>query len=373
MIRKITCFLVLLLCGLLPLAGNAQVVDTLSTFTISGYVDAYYAHYTDDSTGKFQKFPTVSPRNDQIGLNTAQLTFDYKSDKVRGTAAFHFGDIQAATWSPTYPYVMEAHAGIKLLKNLWLDAGFFRTHFGTEYLLPVENITSSVAVGTVYEPYYEAGARLSYDATPKLQINLFWLNGYGIFEDNNKLKSFGMGVTYAFNDNLGIGYTNYIGDDSPDSTKVNYTRIAQNLFLNYQRRKIKVQLGADHFIQQNSDVATHTSNGYTFSALATVRYQAFKKAAVYARGEVFLDPDGFMSGVFTDASGYLTGYQLWGVTAGAEYKPTENSYIRIESRRLQMKENEYVFNYNGEARNYRWEFMVNMGVTFDLLKSIRTK
>jgi len=373
MIRRIAFCFLSLLCVALSGIANAQVVDTLSTFTISGYVDAYYAHYTDDSAGKFQKFPTVSPRNDQLGLNTAQLMFDYKSDKVRGTAAFHFGDIPSATWSPTYPYIMEAHAGIKFFKNMWLDAGFFRTHFGTEFLLPVENITSSVAVGTYYEPYYEAGARLSYDATSKMEINLFLLNGYGIFEDNNKRKSLGMGVTYVLNDNLGFGYTNYIGNDSPDSIKTSQTRIAQNLFLNYQRKKIKVQLGADYFIQQNSNIATHNADAYMFSALATLRYQAFKKAAVYARGEMFNDPDGFVSGVFTDAAGSYTGYKLWGVTAGAEYKPTENSYIRIESRRLQMQQDEYVFNYNGEARNYRWEFMVNMGVTFDLLKSLKTR
>ncbi len=80
----------------------------------------------------------------------------------------------------------KANAGVRLCKNLWLDAGFFRTHVGTEGLFPKENITSSVAVATYFEPYYEAGLKLSYAATEKLALSLYVLNGYNLYEDNNK-------------------------------------------------------------------------------------------------------------------------------------------------------------------------------------------
>src|SRR5205085_421107 len=50
---------------------------------ISGYVDAYYAFYTDSvGTGNFQKFPSVSPRSNQFGLNVAMLTAKYSAEKV---------------------------------------------------------------------------------------------------------------------------------------------------------------------------------------------------------------------------------------------------------------------------------------------------
>ena len=67
------------------------------------------------------------------------LNAQYDGEKVRGIVTLHFGDIPKATWSGTYNYIMEAHAGVRLCKKLWLDAGFFRTHFGTEGLLPKEN------------------------------------------------------------------------------------------------------------------------------------------------------------------------------------------------------------------------------------------
>ncbi len=367
--------IVLIAFVLLGERSGAQKIDTISTFSITTYIDAYYAYYTDSvGPGNFQKFPTISPRSNSPSLNTAQVAFQYNADKVRAMAALHFGDIASSSWAPApYGNLMEAHVGFKVYSKLWIDAGFFRTHFGTEFLLPSENLTSSVAVGTYYEPFYESGVRLNFDPTKKLEINLFLLNGYNVFVDNNNKKSFGMGVTYALNDNGGFGYTNYIGDDSRPGDSVSHLRIAQNVFFNYQYKKIKLQVGADYCLQQHSDIATGTKTVGMYSALATVKYQWTGKFAVYARGEIFQDPDGYMSAIITDYTGKQTGYKLWGITGGLEYKPTDESYIRLEGRRLQMDKDQYIFNYDGYLNNYRFEVMVNAGVTFDLLRGVKTK
>ncbi len=367
--------LVLIASFLLPMHSHAQKIDTISTFSITGYVDAYYAYYSDSvGPGNFQKFGSTSPRSNSPSINTAQLSMQYNADKIRGTVALHFGDIPAATWAAApYNYLMEAHVGVNIYSKLWIDAGFFRTHFGTEFLLPVENITSSVAVGTYYEPYYESGVRLNFDPTTKLEINLFLLNGYNMFIDNNNKKSFGMGATYTFNSDLNIGYTNYIGDDTPPGTTGDHLRIHQNAFLNYQHNKFKLQAGGDFCMQQNSDLATESKYATMYSALATGRYQLMKKMGVYVRGEVFNDPDGYMSTIMTDYTGRKTGYKLWGATAGVEYKPTSESYVRLEGRRLQMDHDQYIYYHDGEYYNYRYEVMVNAGVTFDLLRSLKTR
>src|ERR1700746_2805557 len=127
---------------------SKKIVD-VSALKISGYVDAYYAYYTDSvGEGNYQKFPSISPRSNQFGLNTAMLTAQYDAEKVRGIVTLHFGDIPRCAWSSTFNPLMEAHVGIRLHKTLWLDAGFFRTHFGTEGLLPKENFCSSVSVNT---------------------------------------------------------------------------------------------------------------------------------------------------------------------------------------------------------------------------------
>jgi opacity protein-like surface antigen len=350
--------------SLFTLRTQAEIKDTATHFTLSGYVDVYYAAYTDSvGIGNYQKFPSISPRSNSFGLNTMQLNMAYEGDKVRAMAVLHYGDIARSAWSSTYNPIMEAHAGVKLCKTLWLDAGFFRTHFGTEYLLPKENFTSSVSVNTYYEPYYESGFRLNYDPTKKLEINIFVLNGYGIYEDNNRKKSLGMGITYALGDKGGIGYTNYIGDDFPDSSRVSHLRVHNNAFINYQVKKLKIQIGGDYCLQANSDT-TGKKQATMYSGVASLKYFLTPKYAIYGRYEIFNDQSGIMSSTFHDKANTTTGFKLWGITAGVEYKPTENSYIRLEARQLQNDKNQEIYRWEGKNKSYRQEVMVNFGVSF---------
>lgn len=338
----------------------------LSAIKISGYVDAYYAWYTDSvGEGNYQKFPSISPRSNQFGVNTAQLTLQYDAEKVRGMAVIHFGDIARSAWSTTFNPIMEAHAGVRLAKKVWLDAGFFRTHIGAEGLLPKENFTSSVSVCTYYEPYYESGIRLNYNPNDKLSINLFLLNGYNMYEDNNRKKSFGMLVTYALGDKGNIGYDNYIGDDTPAAAdSISHLRTYQNVFVNYQIKKLKMQLGFDYALQQNSGISYPNKTASMYSGVLGLKYLLKKQFAIYGRGELFNDPNGFMSGTIIDKQNKNTGLKLWGATAGVEYKPAENSYIRLEGRQLKMDKDQEIFRWNGDNEDSRLEILLNIGISF---------
>ncbi len=333
---------------------------------ISGYVDAYYAYYTDSAgIGNFQKkFPSVSPRSNSFGLNVAILTAKYAGEKIRGIATVHFGDIPLSAWSTKYNFIQEANAGIRLCKTLWLDGGFFRTHFGTEALFPRENYTSSVSVGTFFEPYYEAGFRLNYNPNEKLSFFLYALNGYGIYEDNNKKKSAGLLVTYIFSDKLNIGYSGYYGDDSPDSSLQNHFRHAHNVFLNFKGKKFKITFGGDVCFQQNSDLSNNIKPATMWSAVNIISYLPTSKFRIYTRQEIFSDPQAMMSGAFKDINGNLTGYKLWGITAGVEYKPTDNSYIRLEGRQIETDAAQEIFRWKGEGEDSRTEMMLNFGISF---------
>jgi hypothetical protein len=360
-------FSCVLFCG----RSIGQAVDTaslkglLSSVKFSGYVDAYYAYYTDSlNTVSYQQFPSVSPRSNSFGLNTAMITAQYDAPKVRGIISLHFGDIARSAWSPLFNPVMEAHAGIRLCSKLWLDAGFFRTHFGTEGLLPKENFTSSVSVCTFYEPYFESGIRLNYNPTEKLAINLYALNGYNMFDDNNSKKSLGLLATYSLGDKGNIGYSNYTGDDSPQGDTVSHLRIHNNLFFNYAVSKFKFQVGGDFCFQKNSYIAVANKNATMYSGVASVKYQCVEKFGVYGRGEVFNDPQGFMSGIIIDKTNKLTGYKMWGATLGMEYKPTADSYLRLEGRDIQMDKDQEIFHWNNAQQSNRFEIMINTGISF---------
>ena len=330
---------------------------------ITGYVDGYYAHYTDSlAPGAFQKFPSVCPR-EGFGLNIAMVTASYDAEKVRGIASLMYGDIPASAWSGTFNTILEAHAGIRLCKTLWLDGGFFRTHFGTEGLLPKENIATSVSLTTFYEPYFESGFRLSYNPNDKLSVNAYLLNGYNIYEENNNKKSLGLLATYSLGDKGNIGYSNYTGDDTPAiSDSIAHLRIHNNLFWNYQFGKLKTQIGGDYCMQQNSDT-TGKKSAAMFSGVIGLKYQLKKKYFIYTREEIFNDPQGFMSGVFIDKSGKQTGLKETGFTGGLEYKPTDNSYIRLEARMIEMDAGQEIFHWI-ENEDSRTEILFHFGVSF---------
>ncbi|MCW3104251.1 MAG: hypothetical protein JWO09_2691 [Bacteroidetes bacterium] len=353
----------------LSFVSRSQTLDSLVPkkipISITGYADAYYAYYTDSTgAGNYQKFPSISPKSNQFGLNTLQLTFSYDAEKVRAAGTLHFGDFAKSTWSANYNYLMEAHAGIRVFKKLWLDAGFFRSHFGTEGLLPKENFTSSVSVPTYLEPYYESGIRLNYNASEKLSINLYLLNGYNMHDDNNNKKSFGMLVSYALGDKGNINYCNYIGDDSPEGDSVSHTRMMHNLYLNYAIKKLKLQVGADYGTQEHSDITDNKKSAMMYSALASLKYELATKVFVYGRGDMFNDSQGFLSGVILDKNLMLTGLKGWGATVGVEYKPTDNSYIRLEGRKITMDKAQEIFRWDEDNTYSRFEVLFNVGVSF---------
>jgi hypothetical protein len=339
--------------------------DSIPKVVFGGYVDAYYAFYTDSvGDGNFQKFPTVSPRS-ELGLNVALLTAQYDADKVRGMVALQYGDIPASAWDPTFNNILEAHAGVRLCTKLWLDAGYFRTYLGTEGLYPKENIASSLSLNTWHQPYFESGARLVYSPTDKWTLNLYVLNGYNRYVDNNSKKSLGLLATYSLGDKGNINYANYTGDDTPTAAdSISHMRIYNNFYINYTIKKLKLQFGADYCIQQHSGLDDADATATMFSGVFALKYQCKKGFAVYAREEWFNDPDAFMGGVFADKNGELTGLNLTGTTAGLEIKPTPDTYVRLEGRQLMMDPDLQIFRTDHDNTSNRTEVMLNMGITF---------
>ncbi len=340
-------------------------------FKISGYVDAYYAYFSDSvGTNNYQKFPVISPKSNVFGLNIVQLTAQYAAEKVRCIGTLHYGDIPASAWSPVYNMIQEANVGVRLTKKIWLDGGFFKTHIGTEALLPKDNIASSLSIITFYEPWFQAGIKLSYAPNDKWLICLHVLNGYNTYIETNSSKSVGLAISYALGDKGNINYYNLVGDEFPDNTKTKHLRILNNVVFNYQLTpKFKVSLGADYISQQNSNIVDSVINkssktAVVYSGILTLKYQFVPKFGIYARGETFSDNDGFLTGTMVDSDLKITGFKLNGATLGVEYKSMDNAYIRLEGRELMMDSKQKIFRTNGTNVNNRTEIMVNMGVWF---------
>ncbi len=97
--------------------------------------------------------------------------------------------------------------------------------------------------------------------------------------------------------NLSIGYDNYIGDESPNEDTINHLRFYNNVFLNFEKNKIKIVTGGDVCFQQNAANAGTELTGHAGERwFLQFGFQAVKHFAVYGRMEGYYDPDGILSG-----------------------------------------------------------------------------
>ncbi|MFT6947388.1 MAG: hypothetical protein ACJARP_001812 [Vicingaceae bacterium] len=351
---------------------QAQKKDT-SQLKISAYVDSYMSSFSNDLNQQtFQPYTTAGARDNTFGVNVAQIGLHYTGNSIRGNFIYHDGDIPQATWSNNFNNLQEANAGFKLLDGLWLDMGFFATHIGTESFLPKENMLGQTSFITYNEPFYQAGAKLSYGAKNHWNFELWVANGYNRHVDNNDAKSVGVQVKKEFSKNTCITYSNMFGRESDDSSAVDQYRFYNNIYLNHNwKDKIYLTAGFDLGTQTNTDLSNADKTALMYAGLLTVRYQFTPKYSVTARGEFSEDENGFINGLYqTGFVGFslipvYEGISLYGITLGGEYKPNDNSYVRLDGRYLATGNNQNIFIENGSVTNERLEIMITIGFFID--------
>lgn len=354
--------LTILLAGTFSIAYGQDSLKNTNQLTISSYVDAYSAtHNTQSSQQDLQPYTAVGARDNSLGVNMAQIGINFENDNIRSEVIFHAGDIALATWSSDYQYLQAANVGMKLTDGLWLDAGFFATHLGTESFLPKNNNLSSIAVLTYNEPFYQSGARLSWDASDSWYVEGWVLNGYNSFVDNNDSKSVGVLVSYSISENTSLTYTNLYGRESEDDFPLKQRRFYQNVYFDQNwNDQVYLTIGLDYATQTNSSIDNAEDPATLFGSLITARYQFNPKWSVTGRGELINDESGFVTGLIPTNSGEQKGLELFGLTLGSEYRPVEQAYLRTEVRYLEAQDDLELF-FDGEPTNSRVEFLITLG------------
>lgn len=324
---------------------------------LSGYVSTYYADYSDESKiNGFVQFPTMAARNKQFGLNIAQIGMEYHNQNIRSNVTLHYGDIAESNWPKPFTLIQEAHAGIKLVKKLWLDAGFFKTHIGLESIQPRENITSSMSVVNFYEPYFFSGAKLTYQLNSKISIQLNAFNGYNTYVETNKNKALGVSAIYDISDNISVTYNMLSCDETSDDIKTKHQRYYHNLYATFKLNKISFGIEANYGTQKNSLLTDTTKSASMNSGLIVLKYQALKKIGLYSRGEYFSDKNMILT------NGLNIGSYIYGITGGVEFKPHKTVALSAEYRLLQSEN--LIFKTNGYYTNQRHEFTICLDVWF---------
>jgi hypothetical protein len=343
----------------------ATEYDTSGKIVFSGYIDAYYGSYTDHNKGSsYVKFPTICARDRQFGLNLVQVSARYLSSRFRGTATIFTGDCATSAWSTPYNAVQEANLGFRIAGKLWLDAGFFRTHIGLESIQPRENITLSLSSTTYFEPYFLSGAKMTWQHSSKLTLQVNVFNSFNQFIEHNRNKALGFSIGYNPSDRTAITFSSICSDELQVADETpQHLRIYNNLCVTHRTSRWLVGLEGNYGMQQHTGIIDSANTAFMASALVACKYRATPQWAFYARAEFFHDPEEILTGPIYNEYHSIVGAELSGGTMGIEYKPIPNSYLRIEGRGLHER-SEHIFEWGQDFTSNRLEVLMGLGVWF---------
>ena len=212
-----------------PATARAQSrPDSTPTIAIGGFVDLYYAYDGGRPRSLDRAYVTTAARHNEFNVNLAFLDATVTSPRVRGRLALQFGTSVQANYAgeprlgslsgaDVSRFLQEATVGLKLHPDVWIDAGVFFAPFGAESWISRDNLTYTRSWIADYSPYYEAGARLSWQATPTLQAQFHVINGWQNVSESNSDKAVAVRFDWQATPRVILTYDAFLGNEQPDS------------------------------------------------------------------------------------------------------------------------------------------------------------
>jgi len=348
--------------------GMLSLQTVSAQLSLTTYIDTYSAWdntvIREGSYSGYRDFAVINGRKNQVGLNLAQISAAADFTNFYGKLTLQAGDIINQAWIGDYPQIQEAYAGIKFSERFSLDMGTFLTFVGTEVLHPKNNFLSSHSLVTFIEPFYHNGIRANFQVTDKVLLQLLLLNGVWTIQENNENKTLGMFLSYTA-DKLTVSYAGAFGNEEPGSPALARFQMFNNVCFYYNpTEKIGLIAQADFHNIFASD--RDLDDDFMLMGFALqARYKYNEKFSNSLRVAFVDNSDGIASMAVGNAID---------LTAGVEYRPIDNAYLRLEARLINFSNADETTTvdwfYNGkEYTNSRADISLNLGVYFDLLKN----
>ncbi|GAB4437242.1 MAG: hypothetical protein OHK0011_20290 [Turneriella sp.] len=317
-----------------------------SAVRMGAYVDTYYSTSAFRPASRDRQFVTQAARDREFNINLAHVEAAIDQDRVRGRLAVQFGTAVNANYQyeiTTEKYsnqfsvrnLQEAYAGYRLFDRLWLDMGIFFGHIGFENWISHNNWNYTRALYADNTPYYATGARLSYEATAQLKLQLHLLNGWQVITPPNRDKSVGTQISYEFSPKFRIIHNGFAGNVAPDETTTQYRFYSNLIFEVNPFRSLAFALSADAGAQKNA-----TNNDYLawYTGAFYVHWLMNNEFSSALRLEYFIDRSEVLV-----TTGTVNGFSVGGLTANFDYAPTEMYRLRLEYRNFFSRDAVYLF------------------------------
>ena len=332
---------------------------------ISGFIDIFYVYDFNQPQGsQRQAFLFNHNRHDEFNLNLALVKFGVEHTKYRANLAMQIGTYvndNLAAESGVLQYLFEANIGISLNRNnnLWLDAGILPSHIGFESAISKDNFTLTRSLPAENSPYFETGARLTFNPNDKWEIAGLILTGWQRIQrlEGNSLPSFGTQLSYSPNNEVSINWSTFIGTADPDDTR--RMRYFNNFYGQFRvSQKFDLIAGFDIGAQQSSK----GSSNYDFwlSPVIIGQYKISDKWKSAIRAEYYRDETGII--IPTDTT---NGFQTTGLSLNLDFSPTQNLICRMEGRWLNSKDK--VFETKTTMTNNNFIIATSVAIKFEKL------
>ncbi len=334
-----------------PVAPAPPAPPAPGPLTTYGFVDAYYGFdFNHGNTNQRPGFFYSHNRQNEFTVNNALLGMRYDDGKVRGAIGIHAGTYVSANYAAedqVLKHIYEAYAGFRPFEKAWLDLGIFSSHIGFESAISKDNWTLTRSLMAENSPYYESGARFTYEVDPKLTLTALVLNGWQNIRETNQGKALGTQIQWKPTDKLLINSSTFYGNEQPqDSLK--RRRYFHDFYLTYaatDRLNLAVVFDVG---KQQSEGRSGYDTWHTGSAF--VKYKLAEKFSTTLRGEYYnADRGVIISSIMPSRTDmrFLAG----GTSLNLDYLPTANVAFRVEGRYLRAQSPIFEHD-NGFSQNY---------------------
>jgi Putative beta-barrel porin-2, OmpL-like. bbp2 len=306
-----------------PAAVVAQEADTTPRLTFGAFVDTYYAYDFGRPESHDRAFTTQAARHDEFNVNLAHVSVQYAAPTTRARLALQAGTSVQVNYAfepeeiggqtNHLPLIQEATLGVAVAPTLWIDGGIFFSHIGTESWVSIDNPTYTRSLPSEFAPYYQAGVRATWNATPTLTAQLNVINGWNLVAENNEEKAVGVRLDWTAAPELTLSYSNFIGREPNANNGVQDMRVLNDFSARFTPSERTTVVGTVDLGSQEGDT------WYAFSLVG--RQWVTPALGINARVERFDDKDSVVSPEL----------RTWGASVGVDVA-RGNAMWRTEAR-----------------------------------------
>ena len=307
--------------------------DSTLTLTLGAFIDGYYAYDAGRPPTRERAYTTQAVRANEFNVNLAHIDARISGQRLRGRLALQAGTSVQANYAgePTLGstsgaslarHLQEAYVGYRAHDRLWVDAGIFFSNMGAEGWISSDNYTYTRSLVADYSPYYSAGVRAVFQATPRLVARVDLINGWQNISETNTDKAVGTRLDFTARESVTLSHYTYVGTETGGRMRL-FTGVSA---LAAVTPRLKLEVEAD--IGQQGRASGSGADTWHGGVLAA-RWAFTPQVAFIARGEWYNDPQQVIV-----VTGGPEGFRASGGSLGIDVTPVEGFMWRTELRHL---------------------------------------